>query len=226
MKKECALLLVVVLLSAPGCGGGQRKKTRVVSDKKTTQVYSAVDIPVAGNEYKSLFDEDISEFVPRQEDQIAQSRPEAGAIPDSEATQEFAWVEEAGRNSTDFRVVYFDFDSNSLRADQESPVGYNINHLRDLYLNAERDGRTHDFTIIVEGHSCHSAGSKVYNLALSEQRAKSLCDRLVAAGIPRKCIKIVGRGQEVPAIKEGKMVTGNRQEQWPNRRTEIRILQA
>ena len=54
-------------------------------------------------------------------------------------------------------------------------------------------------TIVIEGHSCHSAGSKTYNMVLSERRAKAVSDRLVAAGIPADKIKIVSRGQECPA---------------------------
>jgi len=63
-------------------------------------------------------------------------------------------------------------------------------------------------TVIIEGHACHSAGSAIYNLALSENAAKVLADRLVDAGISRGQIKIVGRGNQFPAIKDGKPVTG------------------
>ena len=78
--------------------------------------------------------------------------------------------------------------------------------------------------MVIEGHSCHSAGSAVYNLALSEKRAKALADRLVAGGVPSQNIKVVGRGQEVPAVVEGKAVTGDRKEQAPNRRDEVRVI--
>jgi len=53
-----------------------------------------------------------------------------------------------------------------------------------------------------------------------------LQDRLVAAGVARNSVKIVGRGQEVPAVVSGKIVTGSRDQQALNRRDEIRVIVA
>ena len=81
------------------------------------------------------------------------------------------------------------------------------------------------FTVLViDGHACHSAGSRAYNLALSERRAKVLADLMIEAGIPADCVKIVGRGDEMAALVNGKPVDGDREQQWPNRRDEIHVV--
>ena len=71
-------------------------------------------------------------------------------------------------------------------------------------------------TIVIEGHACHSAGSAIYNLALSEKRARHVAQKFAEAGIDSCNIKIAPRGQEMPIVKEG-----NRKQQAPNRRVEI-----
>ena len=79
-------------------------------------------------------------------------------------------------------------------------------------------------TIIIEGHACHSSGSSVYNLALSEKRAKAIADWFTSQSVPENNIKIVGRGFESPAIVSGKTIEGDKQQQWPNRRVEVHVL--
>jgi outer membrane protein OmpA-like peptidoglycan-associated protein len=43
-------------------------------------------------------------------------------------------------------------------------------------------------------------------------------------GVPAANMKIVGRGNEVSAVINGKAVTGSREEQWQNRRDELHIV--
>ena len=74
----------------------------------------------------------------------------------------------------------------------------------------------HGKIIVIEGHACHSAGSRAYNMALSERRARFAASRFSEAGISSTDIKIAPRGQEMPIVKGG-----GRQEQAPNRRVEI-----
>ena len=77
--------------------------------------------------------------------------------------------------------------------------------------------------IVVEGHT-DKFGTPHYNDVLSTNRAKSVERELVQRGIGTEKIKIVGRGQEMPAMINGKEVSGSRQEQWPNRRVEIHLI--
>lgn len=203
MKKQyAALALLLVIGGMAGCG--KKKKKEIKSHK--SDVYTELDIPVASNQGADFFDENVEGFNLADDLQVAQA-----AVQD-----EYSWVEDTKRDG--FPVVYFDFDSTSIRPDQEEMLK------QDIALALKKYEENNDITIVVDGHACHSAGSHAYNLALSERRAKVLADRLVAAGIPADHIKIVGRGMEIPAIVDGKPVEGDRQQQWPNRRDEIHVI--
>ena len=59
-------------------------------------------------------------------------------------------------------------------------------------------------------------------MALSEKRAKTVADKLIAAGIPQENIKVVARGQECPEKDSfGNEITGSIAQQAPNRRAEF-----
>lgn len=202
MKKQYAALALLLVIGMAGCG--KKKKKNLKSPK--ADVYTELDIPVAGSENTNFFDENVDGFNLADDLQVAQA-----AVQD-----EYSWVEDTKRDG--FPVVYFDFDSTSIRADQEEVLK------QDIALALKKYQDNQDITIVVDGHACHSAGSHAYNLALSEKRAKVLADRLAAAGVPTENIKIVGRGMEMPVIVEGKPVEGDRQQQWQNRRDEIHVI--
>jgi outer membrane protein OmpA-like peptidoglycan-associated protein len=210
VKNNGYTFLVVLLVSLAGCGGKKTKKAEVREDKN--EVMSNVDIPVADDGIRSFFDEEVGEF------KLADEKDEKTK---GEGQNDFAWedVDQKGQN---FKEVYFEFDRFNIKTDQEQSVAYNIEQIKKSLDQAKERGVKP--VVVIEGHACHSAGSAVYNLALSEKRAKVLADTLIQAGVPQEHIKIVGRGQEVPAIIDGKAVTGSRQEQWPNRRDEVRLI--
>ena len=209
---------LVLLLSISACG----KKNKIEESKPkaaSKEVFSSVDIPLAGEGISSFFDEDVNEFA--YTDLIDSTQAiDVTQIYDS---PDLAWNE---ISEGSFKTVYFDFDSDRIRQDQEDTLAYDIDLMKKKLTEYEANSMATPMTVVIEGHSCHAAGSSIYNLALSERRAKQLKDRLLAAGIPQDIIKIVGRGQEIPAIIDGKPVDGNREEQWPNRRDEIRIIYA
>lgn len=215
MKKQLAFFTILMLLSLPGCG--KKKKTQAPARTMQTEV----DIPVAHDEsMRSFFDGDVGEFA------LAEDATKNGSITTQPSDQDFAWIEESNKNSADsFKVVYFDFDSFNIREDQKDHLKHNI-ELAKKKLEACDGALGNDQkpTIVIDGHSCHSAGSHIYNLALSEKRAKVLADKFVEEGIPSECIKIVGRGMEMPALVDGKPVDGDREHQWANRRDEMRII--
>jgi len=218
MKKQYALGLVL-LLSVAGCGSWRKKKSEEAKSTKT-EVFSEVDIPVAGDDVmRSFFDEDVNEFTYIEEPVSAQAI-DIAQVDDSR----LSWEEVAAQQ--DFKTIYFDFDSDRVRADQEASLAYDIELIKQKIDKHEQNGSIAPMTVVVEGHADNAAGSPTYNFALSERRAKQLKNRLIAAGVPQEYIKVVGRGQEIPAIVDGRPVSGNRQEQWPNRRDEIRIIYA
>lgn len=192
-------LLVVVA----GCG----KKNKKAENKAThNEISKNVDIPVANGDTKSFFDNDLEEYA------LADDNTAKG-------DKEFSF-EDADKQG--FKTVYFDFDKETLRQDQEENIAFDVTHIKQVL--AEATARGAKVMFYVEGHGCHSAGSSTYNLVKSEKRAKVLSDRLVAEGIPSENIKIVGRGKEIPAMVDGKPCTGDREQQWPNRRDEVRVM--
>lgn len=241
MKKNFALL-VGLLLVVPGCSWKKWGKKK--DEKINEETFNQVDFPltedeefeVADDTVRSFFDEDeefreIDEFVALDDesDEIMEEAPEGVAVAvDAGAqdevleldAQEFAWQQED--ESDAFSTVYFDFDRYGVRADQEEVVAQDIDRAVKVLTEKEEAGQAPK--IVVEGHACHSAGSAVYNLAISERRAKSVADRLVASGVSRENIKVVGRGAEMPAVIEGEQVTGGRAEQWANRRVELHTV--
>jgi peptidoglycan-associated lipoprotein len=187
---------LLVLLVSVAGCGKKNKK----ADVKGSEVNSSVDIPVADDGIRSFFDQDIDGFVTEEA---------KAEVPEQDPK---------------FKVVYFDFDRFEVRQDQQEVALYDVDQVKAAVKEAEAKGQKP--VVVIEGHACHSAGSATYNLALSEKRAKALEDMFVAQGIAKEDIKIVGRGKEVPAIIDGKAVTGSRQEQWPNRRDEIHVMPA
>jgi outer membrane protein OmpA-like peptidoglycan-associated protein len=129
---------------------------------------------------------------------------------------EFAWQDAA--EAKQFETIYFGFNKDKVDKLEKEKVAHNIEKTKQLLADAKSlDSKA---KIVVEGHACDSAGSDAYNMSLSERRAKEISDQLVAAGIAREDIKTVGRGSEMRVVKEG-----NRDEQWPNRRVEIHLIQ-
>jgi len=215
VKKGFIILPVVLLVALSGCG---KKRHKAEKHPKKPEISTSIDIPVAEDGIKSFFDEDINEFA--LADEVKDTKTINTNIDVSEAqAEQYAWVED---QADGFKVVLFDFDSYSIRADQEENLKFNIELAKQKL--AENTVGNEPAVLVIDGHACHSAGSRVYNLALSEKRAKVLADKFIEAGIAPESIKIVGRGSEVPAIVDGKPCDGSREQQWPNRRDELHIF--
>jgi peptidoglycan-associated lipoprotein len=89
--------------------------------------------------------------------------------------------------TSDFRPVFFDYDSYSLRDDARAALDSNAKLLRD---NAA-------IVITIEGHA-DERGTSEYNQALGERRAQAARDYLTSAGIPASRIQIISYGKERP----------------------------
>jgi outer membrane protein OmpA-like peptidoglycan-associated protein len=214
--KRLGLLSLALLVSLPGCWG--RKSTK--ADKKNRPSLVKTDgAQLAENmAIRSFFDEELSEFTAEKEFFV-------GGNVETLSVDDFLLVEKQELVAADFEVIYFDFDSYQLDQNQEESIKKVVARIKKIIKETQffADGAQLPM-ISVGGHSCDSAGNRVYNVILSEKRAKTLRDRFVQEGIPAECIKVVAYGSEVPAIVDGKQVAGDRMAQAPNRRDEVRII--
>lgn len=83
--------------------------------------------------------------------------------------------------------VFFAFDKHNLTGEAK----------RTLESNSSELKRASDVAIIIEGH-CDERGTKSYNLALGEKRAKAAKDYLVSLGVTGTRITTVSYGKERP----------------------------
>lgn len=221
MKKMQAILSISMLLSLAGCGP---KKSKQVAQQ--VDLFTTTDIPlVADNSCTAqddeaidgFFDEDSGEFVFPDDARVADNQPELQDYQLVEAT-DIQWTD-VEQSEVAFQKIYFEFNKYGTLPDQESAIHADAQQIQDVL-----DSLDEDMIVLIEGHACHSAGSSSYNLALSEKRAKYVRDFLVESGVHQDRIRIVGRGQDIPEIIDGKPITGDRKMQWPNRRVEIHLV--
>jgi len=83
--------------------------------------------------------------------------------------------------------VFFDFDKYNLTSESRQILEKNAAELK----------RAKDATIIIEGH-CDERGTKEYNLALGEKRARAARDYLVSMGVNGSRLTVVSYGKERP----------------------------
>lgn len=209
-------LLCLTIIALPGCGH-KKKQTTPIKNTKRIETASLTDIPLADDDIRSFFDDDINDFALLDDEEINENKTVASAAPDLDESDEFAWINETEQKSS--KVVYFDFDRYAIRDDQKDAVAQDIAYVKEELKKADKGHYTP--VVVINGHADHAAGSAAYNLALSEKRAKAVANQFAAEGIQ---VKTVGRGAEVPAIVNGKKVTGDRQQQAPNRRAEVSVI--
>ncbi len=102
-------------------------------------------------------------------------------------------------------TVYFDFDKANIR-----PDAYATLKAHAAYLSANPSAR-----VRLEGHA-DERGTREYNLALGERRAKAAASYLAANGASRSQMQIISYGEERPAVD------GHDEAAWAkNRRVEI-----
>lgn len=102
------------------------------------------------------------------------------------------------------KVIYFDYDSSEIRADNQATV-----QAHAAYLAAHPQT-----TITLEGHT-DERGSREYNLALGERRAYIVRNYLKSLGINPDRMAIISYGEEKPldyAETEGSMAKNRRAE--------------
>ena len=86
------------------------------------------------------------------------------------------------------RIIYFDFDSDAVRADAR-PI---IESHADYLLNNPAAA------ILLEGHT-DELGTREYNIGLGERRGNAVRRVLLASGVDPQQIEVVSYGEERPA---------------------------
>ncbi len=103
------------------------------------------------------------------------------------------------------RVIYFEYDSSSLTLESEAIV----------QAHAEYLGSASGVGVILEGHA-DERGTREYNLALGEDRAKVVANLMEALGVSGGRIQSISYGEERPVS------LGSDDSAWGlNRRVEI-----
>ena len=103
------------------------------------------------------------------------------------------------------RIIYFEYDSSEIKAEYRATLEA---HAAYLVQNPTT-------TVTLEGHA-DERGSREYNLALGERRAKSIKQHMALLGVSTSQVRLVSYGEERPAID------GHDEASWQqNRRVEI-----
>ena len=128
----------------------------------------------------------------------------AGAVDGSyDSSYDSATSQEAALRA--ITTFYFEFDSSDLNHDAMRALDV---HARDLQSNGNR--------VVLEGHT-DERGTREYNMALGERRAKAVQRYLVLQGVSPAQLEPVSYGEESP------VAIGHNESAWAqNRRVELR----
>ncbi|MEI6709014.1 MAG: peptidoglycan-associated lipoprotein Pal [Methylococcales bacterium] len=108
-------------------------------------------------------------------------------------------------NSPQPKIIYFMLDSSDVQPDFVPVI---TAHAQYLVANPS-------LSLLIEGNT-DERGSREYNIALGEQRARSVANLLLAQGVTSTQLRIVSYGEEKPAA------SGNDESTWEqNRRAEL-----
>ena len=103
------------------------------------------------------------------------------------------------------KTFYFEFDSSDLKPEAMRALDV---HARDLKGNGRR--------VVLEGHT-DERGTREYNMALGERRAKAVQRYMVLQGVSPAQLELVSYGEERP------VAGGHSDADWAqNRRVELR----
>lgn len=88
-----------------------------------------------------------------------------------------------------YNIIYFEYNSSVVSADGRDALSHHAAFMQD----------NPGVTLRLEGHA-DERGSAGYNLALGEQRAKSVRSILQAGGVEAVRISVISYGEERPAV--------------------------
>ena len=108
---------------------------------------------------------------------------------------------------TSNNIVYFAYDRSDINAEGRFKIRSLAKVINDNNLSVR-----------IEGH-CDERGTREYNLALGEQRAKTVAELLVINGVSSNKITTVSYGEEKPAMP------GSNESSWSkNRRALVKTF--
>ncbi len=87
------------------------------------------------------------------------------------------------------QVIYFDFDRSDVKSEARAVVEAHARYLAD----------NPHVRVTLEGH-CDERGTREYNLALGERRAKTVEQIMALLGASSRQIEVVSYGEERPAV--------------------------
>jgi len=122
------------------------------------------------------------------------------------ATVDLAKSGAAAMTGPSQRIVYFDFDSYTIKDEFKGLID---GHARALAANRAK-------RMVVEGHT-DERGGREYNLALGQKRAEAVVRSLELLGVNGQQLEAVSFGEERPAVQ------GSDESAWArNRRAELK----
>jgi peptidoglycan-associated lipoprotein len=160
---------------------------------------------------KSLSDaqeEAVDEDVQKMADDQEEAAVPSGVVGDDDAAA--ADIDESGMGlpSDDLlskRVIYFDFDKSAIKPEFRDIIA---SHAKNLANNPNA-------RVTLEGHA-DERGSREYNIALGERRAKAVQQMLLLQGASKDQLMTVSYGEERP------VALGHSEDSWSmNRRAEL-----
>lgn len=153
---------------------------------------------------------DATEQTTDQQQQEAQ--PGSELTPEEESAEKFTFgsaLEVSSLNDPNSplsqRVLYFDLDSSQIK-DEDRDI---------ITVHAEFLAAHADIAVVLEGHA-DERGSREYNIALGEKRAKAIKQLMTLQGVTENQIQVISFGEERP------VALGHDAAAWNlNRRVEI-----
>ncbi len=197
MKKWCNLSLILMPLLLVGCAstGGDEKKTTALeaSEQHSLTLNDVTEEPVG---------------VPCGVDSPCISSPtEITLMSEERRLTEGEMLARGGIETAlpTRRIIYFDYDRSDIK-----PEFNRILEEHAAYLT-----QNPDIFVRLEGHA-DERGSREYNLALGEQRARAAKDLLMILGVYKNQLNTLSYGEEQPVIFE------HHEKAWQqNRRVEL-----
>jgi outer membrane protein OmpA-like peptidoglycan-associated protein len=212
--KKTIISLLALLILLPGC---LKNKKSVKVGNKSVKISREIKKQNKGKASNLFLDDSsIDEFV--FEEDTENPFDGGGTLADNLSIalvnsdeNSFASKSTLNKKYYNFKTIFFGYDRFSIKEKQKKALNHNLS----IVSKAVNQGKT----LVIEGHSCKSAGSSVYNMFLSEKRAQSVARFFVDNGISIDKLKIVGRGNEMCIVP-----LGDKDQQAPNRRVEIYVL--
>ncbi len=172
------IILASTLLALPGCGGASASAGASVSSDGTVSAGASASVDTPAGDYTATTTAGTAV------DRTVYTRPVQGyAVQTTGCTDQ--WVH---------MPLVINFPSGGAIIDAQ-----NRGILQEMVLSAQ--GRQDIVAVRVEGHTDH-CGREVNNVALSQERARSVANELVSMGVPAERIQIIGYGSSMPRANE------------------------